>query len=83
MFKGRASQTTEIFSLPSGLVVFKMHHGGTSNWSPLLMDADGKSVERLANEIGNFDGSKAVHISESGLYLLDVEADGPWTISVQ
>lgn len=82
-FKGRGFRTTEIFSLSSGLAIFKMHHGGQGNWSPLLMDADGNHVERLANEIGIFDGSKAVHINESGLYVLDVSADGPWTILVQ
>jgi hypothetical protein len=36
----------------------------------------------LANEIGAFDGSKAVRIPKDDIYLLQVDAAGPWTIQV-
>lgn len=42
-----------------------------------------KKVELLANVIGNFDGLKAVGITNSGLYIMNISADGEWTISVE
>jgi hypothetical protein len=40
-------------------------------------------VELLVNEIGSFDGSKAIGIDAPGLHLLDIQADGDWTITVE
>ena len=40
-------------------------------------------VELLANDIGSFNGSKAVGIASSGIYILDVTADGNWTITIE
>ena len=37
----------------------------------------------LVNEIGPFDGSQAVTVPEDGIYLLQVEANGPWTIEIE
>jgi hypothetical protein len=47
------------------------------------MDKIGNREELLVNEIGDFDGSKAIGISRSGIYLLDISADGAWTASVE
>lgn len=80
---GEGQQATALFSLKKGLVTFKMTHNGQSNWAPILLDKDGSRIELLANEIGTFDGSKAVRISRDGIYLLDVAADGKWTITIE
>ena len=80
---GQGQQATALFSLKKGLVTFKMTHEGQSNWAPILLDNNGSRVELLANEIGNFDGSKAVRISRDGIYLLDVTADGNWTFTIE
>lgn len=82
-FTGTGQQATLIFNLDKGLKTFKMKHSGKSNFSVVLMDKKGNNIELLVNEIGTFDGSKAVGIDRSGLYLLDVAADGEWTISVE
>lgn len=47
------------------------------------MDEQVKTVELLVNEIGAFDGSKAVGLDADGLYFLEVEADGEWPVSVE
>lgn len=60
-----------------------MIHNGSSNWAPILLDSNGNTVELLANEIGAFNGSKAVGIDQSGIYILDVSADGAWTINIK
>jgi hypothetical protein len=82
-FNGGGQLATELFYMPKGLAIFQMHHVGKSNWAPILMNAKGDTVELLANEIGAFDGSKAVKIDRAGLYIFDVTADGPWIITVQ
>jgi hypothetical protein len=35
----------------------------------------------VINEIGSFDGSKAVGV-KAGVYLLDISADGNWNIQI-
>lgn len=82
-FSGNTQQATELFKLDKGLKTFKMTHSGSGNWAPLLLDKDGNYVELLANEIGNFDGSKAVGITRSSIYLLNVTANGDWTIIIE
>lgn len=80
---GTSQQASQKFSLENGLSVFKMTHTGTSNFAVVLMDSDGQRVELLVNEIGKFDGAKAVGIAKKGEYILDVSADGKWTITIE
>jgi hypothetical protein len=47
-----------------------------------LLDAVGKRIEQVTGVIGSYDGSKAIKIEESGVYLLNITADGDWTVSV-
>jgi len=71
-----------LFSLKGGLATFKMTHDGKSNFAIKLLDSDGNMVDLLVNEIGNFNGSKAARIDQVGLYLLDIAADGNWSVSI-
>jgi hypothetical protein len=80
---GTGQQASEKFTLKKGLVIFKFTHNGSSNFIVKLLDEDGKNVDLLANAIGNFDGSKAQNISKEGIYLLDIDADGQWTASIE
>lgn len=63
-----------------------MTHQGSGNFSVTLLNKDGARGagmdSLLANEIGAFDESKAVRIPKDDIYLLQVDADGPWTIQV-
>jgi uncharacterized protein with GYD domain len=60
-----------------------MAHQGESNFIVELLDDEGVEVSTLMNEIGQYDASQAVQIPEDGTYLLNVDADGAWTIRVQ
>lgn len=80
---GTGQKVPEMFYLETGLKRFEMKHDGSSNFAVWLMDDQGNRIELLANEIGSFDGSKAVSITNSGTYLLDVEADGNWIVSIE
>ena len=80
---GTGQQASEMFYLDKGLAIFEMNHDGDGYFGVVLLNAEGDSIDLLANEIGEFDGSKAVGISESGIYLLDISADGGWTITIE
>lgn len=80
---GRGQQASEFITLNSGLKTFKMKHTGQGNFGIWLLDSSGEKVELLVNEIGSFDGSKAIGISTSGIYILDISADGEWSVSIE
>jgi hypothetical protein len=79
---GYGQEATESFYLQKGLARFQMKHSGSRNFVIWLMDSSGNNEELLVNEIGSFDGSKAVRIPSSGYYLLDVDASGSWSVSI-
>nr|QNO52629.1 hypothetical protein MBLPMMNE_00036 [Methanosarcinales archaeon ANME-1 ERB6] len=81
--KGKGQQASEVFYLDKGLARFEMTHSGDSNFAVWLLDDEGDKVDLLVNEIGEFDGSKAVSISKGGIYLLSISADGNWEISIE
>ena len=83
-FSGTSQKATDLFSLSKGMKIFKMSHSGESNFIVQLLDKSGKDVSSsLVNEIGKFNGSKAVKIETSDIYILDVAADGDWSISIE
>jgi hypothetical protein len=80
-FTGRGHEATNLFSLSPGLYVFRLRHEGESNFIVHLVADTGRPINTLANQIGDFEGSKAVRIERSGRYLLNIDADGEWSIS--
>lgn len=80
---GRGERVTQFIKLNKGLKRFELTHDGTSNFVVWLLDEHGQMVDLLANEIGSFDGSTATSIGRSGLYLLDISADGRWSVDIQ
>jgi len=49
----------------------------------ILLDNEGNQIKQLPFGIGAFDGSEAVGIDESGTYLLNINADGNWTVRIE
>jgi hypothetical protein len=80
-FTGRGHRATRHFNLDEGLTTFNFRHAGRSNFIAWLLDSDGNRVALVANGIGYCNGSNAVRIEHRGSYLLNVTADGQWTIS--
>ncbi len=82
---GSGPQATRLFQLEPGLTVIDMVHQGDANFIVDLLDENGASVAPmgLANEIGPFEGSRAVRVPDDGIYLFSVQANGPWTIDVE
>jgi len=83
-FSGNSAQATQLFELSGGLHRVEMTHQGGGNFIVDLLDENGASVVPmgLVNEIGPFEGSRAMTVPDDGIYLFWVEADGPWTIKV-
>jgi hypothetical protein len=86
-FNGNSTTATDFFQLSSGLKQFEMSHQGSQNFIVRLLDKNGAPVRNLvngtlANAIGPFNGAKSVRIPKDDIYLLQVEANGPWTIEI-
>lgn len=79
---GVGQQSTDKFTLKKGLYKAKLTHDGSRHFGVTVLDDNGEWVELLANDAGVFDGSKALKIDRDGQYLLDVSADGNWTVEI-
>lgn len=82
ILSGRGQKATDLFYLPQGLARFEMTHSGDSNFAIWLMNDLGIREGLLVNEIGSFQGSKAVRIEKPGMYLMDITADGTWKVTI-
>jgi len=84
-FSDDSPAATSLFRLSGGLHRVELTHEGDGNFIVDLLDENGASAVPmgLVNEIGPFEGSRAVRVPEDGIFLFSVEADGPWTITVE
>lgn len=81
-FQGRGKDITDDFKTNSDFVIVKMSHHGSSNFIVYLKNAiSGNPEELLVNEIGRYNGSRAVLV-DTDRHFLDIEADGSWTMEV-
>jgi hypothetical protein len=67
-----------------------MNHDGSADFKVLLVETgeitacgNYNTYIVLADEVGPFDGVKTVEIFEPGDYILDVEAEGQWSIIIE
>lgn len=67
---------------PNKVTVSTGRGGCGGNFIVELYDDEGHSIALLANEIGEYEGSTAERIPADGLYVLDIVADGDWTVDV-
>jgi len=68
--------------LECGLTGISLAHSGDSNFIVWLYDANGRTIDLLANEIGDYEGSSYINIPREGVYLIDVTAGGAWAIAI-
>jgi hypothetical protein len=79
---GTGPMASDLVYLDSGLVTFRMTYDGTSNFMVELLDHNGRLVDVVTNQIGSYKGSQAIRISEPGIYLLNIDADGSWKLDI-
>ncbi|MBE3128663.1 MAG: hypothetical protein IMZ60_03175 [Actinobacteria bacterium] len=82
ILSGFGQEASEKFVLEEGLVRFNFLYKGQHNFIVWLLDNTGKKVELLVNKTGYFDGSKAIRIDKTGIYLLDISADEYWLVTI-
>lgn len=84
-FSGSGSKVTAAFTVDGPLALLDMTHGGRGNFIVWILDArSGEMVELPANVIGKYDGSRYASLAfGSGRYVLEVTADGPWSVTVR
>lgn len=82
-YSGNASRTTAPFRLAEGPAVFEMSHGGDGAFIVMLLDGEGREVSELVRAAGSYDGSRTLGIERAGEYMLDVRANGVWTVRLR
>jgi hypothetical protein len=80
---GKGRQASEQFALEPGLSIFEFTHNGTSNFIVKLLDENGKEIDTVVNQIGPFEGDYGFGYERGGRRLLDVTADGEWTVAIR
>ncbi|VVC03452.1 Uncharacterised protein [Candidatus Bilamarchaeum dharawalense] len=89
-FSGDSADVTDQIYLKKGLVLITGYYSGKHNFIVQLLDSDGANVDLIFNEIGNYDGKHATHITTDGYYRFGVEGivgwndnGGSWTLKVE
>jgi hypothetical protein len=82
-FAGNGDGVIDGVMLRSGLVRISATHEGDSNFVVWLYDESGQPVDLVVNEIGPYQGERAIPIAQSGEYVIGVQADGAWSIIVE
>lgn len=80
---GKGDQATAKFRLKAGFSSWHITHEGRSNFQVKLLSTDGKIADMNINEIGRFQGTQAFPIKKDGDYLINVHADGKWSITIE
>jgi|GEM_PF-2606726 len=80
-FSGSGPTATNLFQMSTGAHTFTVSHSGSSNFIIWLLDMNGQYVDLIVNEIGSHSGSTVVGVDPGG-YLMNVEADGDWSVSI-
>ena len=84
VLQGTGEIVSDAVTLAKGTITTAMTHDGSSNFQVELVDPNtGKAVAFLANEIGPWTGTNVDELSASGKYLVQVAADGAWTIRIE
>jgi len=68
--------------LEPGLTIFNWTHDGSSWFDVDLLDVNGSDRRNLVLFDGTFNGSNAILVLERGIYAIDIDADGNWTLNV-
>ena len=79
---GNARTTLDVQDLEDGLIVFSVHYGGHDRFEALLVAPDGERDSIFAAIRPSGVGSGRT-VGQVGEYVIEVEANGPWSIFVQ
>lgn len=82
-FSGETDSVSPFVELQADTITVDMEHSGQGNFVVRFLDEEGVEAgwdSLVANEIGTYSGSTTVEVPDDGTYILDIQADGPWSI---
>jgi len=82
-FAGRGNGISPFMQLGAGIITMRGTHDGRSNFIVHLRDLSGSIAAFFFNEIGSVNASKSASLRSSGIYFVEIEADGNWTIAME
>ncbi len=68
---------------PDTAAVATISHVGSSNFVVWALDSNMEQLDLLVNEIGNYDGTVLLNLSGNTPTSLEIQADGPWTVTLR
>jgi len=81
---GNAAQVTPFFRSQGGPATVTMTYSGSSPFIVTLLTSGGQAVTTVANAAtGPFNGTQTLPLQQGVIYLIDIEAGGSWTLSIQ
>jgi hypothetical protein len=79
-FSGTGQEVRQDIQINGGLTVVEATYSGESNFQVSL--EGGEFPTNFVNVIGDFDGAQA-ELVEEGTYILEINADGPWEVTLR
>jgi hypothetical protein len=80
-FEGETATVTDPFVLSEGVYVVKGTHRGESNFIVIPFSPEGRMTS-IFNEAGVYEGEATLAVEPGTKIVLDVQADGPWTLEI-
>jgi hypothetical protein len=82
-FSGDGPFVTDPFTAPSDMLLVTASHEGDARFRVFAIDEALGINERLFNERGSFEGETTFEVDPDAELVLDVEANGPWEITIE
>lgn len=81
-FQGTTATVTEPFTVQSGILKVIGRYEGSGNFA-VIAYSETDYEDLIFNEIGSYTGQSALQVEPGTTLVLDVEADGPWEITIE
>lgn len=81
-FIGTQDTHSGFFTLGSGVATFSMSYHGDSNFIIWLYNSNGEQLDLVENEIGNRNNDTYGAGVSAGIYILDIQGEGSWSVTV-
>lgn len=81
-FTGNGPEATEFFQSAGKNTAFQMNFTGSSKFTVILLDSKGEVINTVADAPGPYSATVSLPLAAGVSYLIDVEAVGPWTVTV-
>ncbi len=81
-FSDSGQRFSPFIELNEGTCHLEAEHLGRSNFTVMLLSANGSNGSLLINEIGKCEVEKSFDVKAKGTYILDISARGKWRIAL-